>query len=127
MTASEIKALRKMLNLTQLAFAKKLGTSRNTIARIEKGTQKVPETKKALLEELYIQATKTTTKDTVFLEKDGVRVELIELVHHFVQNKEAYLEHSEYLQLWVKDKIEDGIKNRLEDRLEELKPFIKKS
>ncbi|QHI35784.1 hypothetical protein IMCC3317_11320 [Kordia antarctica] len=49
----------------------------------------------------------------IYLEKFGVRFELIELVDHFVKNKEAYYENSEYLKLFINDLAEQKIRKRL--------------
>lgn len=51
----------------------------------------------------------------IYLEKQGVRFELVELVDHFVQHKEAYLKQSEYLRLFVNDLIEKALKERLKE------------
>jgi transcriptional regulator with XRE-family HTH domain len=59
-------------------------------------------------------------EDTLFLEKHGVRFEGIELVDHFVQNKDEYFERSEYLKLFVNDLVEKGVTKRLN----ELKEYI---
>lgn len=49
----------------------------------------------------------------IFLEKLGVRFELIELVDHFVKNKEDYYKKSEYLKLFVDNLAEQKIRQRL--------------
>ncbi|WP_046759349.1 hypothetical protein [Kordia jejudonensis] len=56
-----------------------------------------------------------------YLEKHGVRFEAIELIDHFVQNKDEYFKRSEYLKLFVKDLVEKGVA----DRLNELKEYLK--
>ena len=49
----------------------------------------------------------------IFLEKLGVRFELIELVDHFVKNKEDYYSKSEYLKLFIDNLAEQKIRQRL--------------
>ena len=49
----------------------------------------------------------------IYLEKLGVRFELIELVDHFVKNKEAYYKNSEYLKLFIENLAEQRIRERL--------------
>lgn len=49
----------------------------------------------------------------IYLEKLGVRFELIELVDHFVKHKEAYYKKSEYLKLFVENLAEQKIRQRL--------------
>lgn len=49
----------------------------------------------------------------IYLEKLGVRFELIELIDHFVKNKEAYYKQSEYLKLFINDLAEQKIRKRL--------------
>ena len=52
MTAEEIRDLRKKLELSQEGFARKLGTSLNTINRWEKGVHKPGQMAKTLLDQL---------------------------------------------------------------------------
>lgn len=49
----------------------------------------------------------------LYLEKLGVRFELIELVDHFVKNKEDYYKKSEYLKLFIDNLAEQKIRERL--------------
>ncbi|WP_430410000.1 hypothetical protein [Kordia sp.] len=49
----------------------------------------------------------------MFIEKLGVRFELIELVDHFVKNKEDYYKKSEYLKLFIDNLAEQKIRQRL--------------
>ncbi|WP_046758239.1 MULTISPECIES: hypothetical protein [Kordia] len=49
----------------------------------------------------------------IYLEKLGVRFELIELVDHFVKNKEEYYKKSEYLKLFIDNLAEQKIRQRL--------------
>lgn len=58
--------------------------------------------------------------DSFYLEKHGVRFEAVEIVDHFVQNKDEYFKRSEYLKLFVKDLVEKGVK----ERLNELKDYL---
>ncbi|EDP97299.1 hypothetical protein U8527_03080 [Kordia algicida OT-1] len=58
--------------------------------------------------------------DSFFLEKHGVRFEAIEIIDHFVQNKDEYFKRSEYLKLFVKDLVEKGVT----ERLNELKEYL---
>jgi len=59
--------------------------------------------------------------DKLFLEKHGVRFEGVEIIDHFVHNKEEYFERSEYLKLFIKDLVEKGVAKRLD----ELKEYLK--
>ena len=56
MTGEEIKALREKMGLSQKAFARKLGTSLNTVNRWEKGVHKPAQMAKKLLEQLKEEA-----------------------------------------------------------------------
>ena len=58
--------------------------------------------------------------DSFFLEKHGVRFEGIEIIDHFVRNKDEYFMKSEYLKLFVKDLVERGVT----ERLNELKEYL---
>lgn len=58
--------------------------------------------------------------DSFYLEKHGVRFEAIEIIDHFVQNKDEFFKRSEYLKLFVKDLVESGVK----ERLNELKEYL---
>jgi len=59
-------------------------------------------------------------KDNLYLEKHGVRFEGVEIIDHFVQNKDEYFERSEYLKLFVNDLVEKGVTKRLH----ELKEYL---
>lgn len=123
MNSQEVKVLRENLGLTQSEFADKLGTSRNTVARIEAGKQEVPITKKVILEELLKSLNNSSS--SIFLEKNGVRFELTELVSHFIQNHEEYYKKSEYLRLWIKEKSEELSEKRLKHLIKDLKAVLK--
>lgn len=112
MNASEIKDLRKMLKLSQDEFGTAIGVSRGTVVNYEKG-QVIPRNKLILLMKMRDELqTKTGTSD-IYLTKNGVRFELVELVDHFVKNADAYFDESEYLQLWHRKKVEDLLGDRL--------------
>lgn len=52
MTPRQMKEFRKRINITQLAFAKGLGVSVNTVARWERGELGMRDTTRRLLERL---------------------------------------------------------------------------
>lgn len=54
-------------------------------------------------------------KSKFYLEKHGVRFELIEIVDYFIQNKDEILEESEYLRLFISDLVEKGVTKRLNE------------
>lgn len=56
----------------------------------------------------------------LFMEKHGVRFEAVEIVDHFVQNKDEFFKESEYLRLFVNDLVEKAVTKRLN----ELKEYI---
>lgn len=111
MNANEIKALREMLNLSLKEFGEKIGASATTIMNYEKGSN-IPASKLKLLEN-FKNSLGNNFEKPLHLEKNGVKVELIELVDHFTKNADAYYEHSEYLQLWIKNKVEDLLNERI--------------
>lgn len=52
MTGEEIKALREKMKLSQEGFARRLGTSLNTVNRWEKGVHRPGQMAKTLLDQL---------------------------------------------------------------------------
>lgn len=54
-------------------------------------------------------------KNRLYLEKHGVRFELIEIIDYFVQNKDEILEESEFLRLFIADLVEKGVTKRLNE------------
>lgn len=114
MKGSEFKALRKMLNFTQEQLAERLGLDRTSIVRFEKSVE-VPDAKAKAIRILVDGIKNKTSQSEIYLEKNGVRFELVELVDHFVKNADAYFDESEYLQLWHRKKVEDLLGDRLRD------------
>lgn len=122
MNSEEIRSLRNMLNLSQTQFGELVGVSTNTISSYENGGV-IPKSKKEIFKKIKEDHLNKSTESTIYLEKNGVRIELIELVDHFVKNADAYYENSEYLQLWIKNKVED----KLTERIESIKLIGKKT
>jgi len=54
-------------------------------------------------------------KSKLYLEKHGVRFELLEIVDYFVKNKDEILEESEFLRLFIADLVEKGVTKRLNE------------
>lgn len=114
MNGKEFKALRKMLNFTQIDLANKLGLDRTSIGNYEKDpTAQVPPSKAKALQLLVDEAKKHSSISTAYLEKEGVRVELLELVDHFVKNKDKYYAESEYLKLYIESVSEKMLIEKL--------------
>ncbi|WP_430409202.1 hypothetical protein [Kordia sp.] len=61
--------------------------------------------------------------DNFYLEKHGVRFEAIEIIDYFVENKDEFFKRSEYLKLFVKDLVEKGVTERLNELKEYLQIF----
>jgi transcriptional regulator with XRE-family HTH domain len=100
MKASEIKALREMLNLSQKEFGEALGVSKNTVYNYESGSP-IAKNKLGLIQKLKDDFQKVSGTSDIYLEKNGVRFELVELVDHFMKNKEAYYAESDHIQLYI--------------------------
>ena len=110
----DIKEARKSRGWSQEKLAEILGVSRGTIVNYENNGV-IPETKKPILNKIFGVKENSQSSNTIFLEKDGIKISLNELAIFFVENQEAFMKNR--LLRLVVDKM---VAQKLNEKLQEI-------
>ena len=104
MNILELKKIIKNSGLSRKEFAKKLEISLSTLNSWEYRALKIPNTKALLINSVFKK-----DAELPILKKDGVEINIDEILNFIIQNEESILVNHKIFRLWISEKVYKGM------------------